>query len=198
MFHFCTLEEFYVGGMFLGVGNCITDLALPLIGLLFYCGAEGTGFMQNEVTEKWLFSDVLFAVTFVIQAVQILLCFHGMIKNQDPVLGEPVHAFPLLGQVASYLTMLSITSALLFVGEHPMIMDSESNGLFLVCLLQCLLMQHMTCHIQISHCTKQRYSALDNRLYVFIMTMCMMVMFFNSHISMTKSVAVLLLITVGS
>lgn len=32
-FHFCTLEEYYIGGLFLGIGNGVTDASVPLIGL---------------------------------------------------------------------------------------------------------------------------------------------------------------------
>jgi len=46
VFHFATLEEYYVGGLWLGPFNCITDLCFPLIGLYFYCGAFGNDWLN--------------------------------------------------------------------------------------------------------------------------------------------------------
>ena len=40
-FHFSTLEEYYVGGLFLGVGNGVTDGSGLLIGLIAFSGAVG-------------------------------------------------------------------------------------------------------------------------------------------------------------
>ena len=40
-FHFTTLEEYYTGGMFLGVGNAITDGSGPFITFMIYLGYMG-------------------------------------------------------------------------------------------------------------------------------------------------------------
>lgn len=40
-FYFCTLEEFYIGGLFLGVGNGVTDGSLILISLYIFTGIKG-------------------------------------------------------------------------------------------------------------------------------------------------------------
>lgn len=40
VFHFSTLEEYYIGGLWLGPGNFITDLCFPLMGIYFYIGIE--------------------------------------------------------------------------------------------------------------------------------------------------------------
>lgn len=40
-FHFSTLEEYYVGGLYLGVGNGVTDGSVALIALFAYCGYAG-------------------------------------------------------------------------------------------------------------------------------------------------------------
>lgn len=60
IFHFATLEEYYVGGLWLGPFNCITDLCFPLIALWFYCGAFGNEWTQTEIkfTAGLLFDDM--------------------------------------------------------------------------------------------------------------------------------------------
>jgi len=35
-FYFCTLEEYYIGGLYLGVGNGVTDGSILLISLFFF------------------------------------------------------------------------------------------------------------------------------------------------------------------
>ena len=48
-FHFSTLEEYYVGGLYLGVGNGVTDGSALLIGLFFYCGAAGQSMWSEYI-----------------------------------------------------------------------------------------------------------------------------------------------------
>lgn len=45
-FHFCTLEEYYIGGLFMGIGNGVTDGSALIIAIFL-----GTGFVGNDV---WL------------------------------------------------------------------------------------------------------------------------------------------------
>jgi len=40
-FYFSTLEEYYIGGLYLGVGNGVTDGSAPIIALFIYCGMYG-------------------------------------------------------------------------------------------------------------------------------------------------------------
>ncbi len=40
-FYFCTLEEYYIGGLFLGIGNGVTDASFPIILMIFLCGYPG-------------------------------------------------------------------------------------------------------------------------------------------------------------
>lgn len=43
-FHFCTLEEYYIGGLFLGPFNGVTDGSAALILIFFATGIAGTDF----------------------------------------------------------------------------------------------------------------------------------------------------------
>lgn len=49
-FYFSTLEEYYIGGLYLGVGNGVTDGSAPIIALFIYCGIFGNDFFKSEVT----------------------------------------------------------------------------------------------------------------------------------------------------
>lgn len=48
-FHFSTLEEYYTGGLFLGIGNGVTDGSIVLIGMFIFCGVAGTEVFKNTV-----------------------------------------------------------------------------------------------------------------------------------------------------
>lgn len=49
-FYFATLEEYYTGGLYLGVGNGVTDGSLAIIGLFMYAGYAGNDVFKNEIT----------------------------------------------------------------------------------------------------------------------------------------------------
>lgn len=48
-FYFATLEEYYIGGLFLGVGNGATDGAVPIIALFLYAGYTGTDGFKTSI-----------------------------------------------------------------------------------------------------------------------------------------------------
>jgi ethanolaminephosphotransferase len=49
-FHFCTLEEYYIGGLFLGPFNGVTDASAMIISFFIFTGIFGTGFWAYLVT----------------------------------------------------------------------------------------------------------------------------------------------------
>ena len=49
-FYFSTLEEYYTGGLYLGIGNGVTDGSAPIIALFIYCGFYGNDFFKKEVS----------------------------------------------------------------------------------------------------------------------------------------------------
>ena len=57
IFHFCTLEGYYLGGVFLGKFNAITDLSVGVIGICIYVGFFGNELFTNTlIPEGTLFS----------------------------------------------------------------------------------------------------------------------------------------------
>jgi ethanolaminephosphotransferase len=43
-FYFTTLEEYYTGGLWLGLFNGVTDGSVGVIALFLYCGVKGNDF----------------------------------------------------------------------------------------------------------------------------------------------------------
>jgi len=68
-FHFSTLEEYYVGGLFLGVGNGVTDGSVILIGLISFSGAMGQSFW------RYLYSITIYEHTYYLRASHIFIYF---------------------------------------------------------------------------------------------------------------------------
>lgn len=54
-FHFCTLEEYYIGGLYLGPFNGVTDGSAPLIAIFLLTGITGNDIWLTEFT---LFSEI--------------------------------------------------------------------------------------------------------------------------------------------
>lgn len=63
------------------------------------------------------------------------------------------------------------TTFYLFMGNKPIIYaahnSDEVNPIFFCVLLQCFLMQHLTCALQVNHVTKTKYSPFRNRMMIF-------------------------------
>jgi len=59
-FFFTTLEEYYIGGMFLGVGNAISEGSIPYIILFIVMGAIGNEWWVMEVYKNWRIADIAF------------------------------------------------------------------------------------------------------------------------------------------
>lgn len=70
-FYFCTLEEYYIGGLYLGVGNGVTDLSLFLISLFFICGFNSEFFLQTlnftwkSTNYSILYADIIVYATII-------------------------------------------------------------------------------------------------------------------------------------
>jgi hypothetical protein len=64
-FHYCTVEEFYTGGLFLGPGNGVTDGSVVIIGLYVLMGFVGNQFFVAQITDGIRVIDVLVIVISV-------------------------------------------------------------------------------------------------------------------------------------
>ena len=48
-FYFCTLEEYYTGGLFLGVGNGVTDGSVLMYLMFLFTGFKGNDIWLTEI-----------------------------------------------------------------------------------------------------------------------------------------------------
>jgi ethanolaminephosphotransferase len=82
LFHYTTLEEYYVGGLFLGFMNPVTDLSILVYGLYAYLGFAGNTFFLKEIfkaDDLWtgspsmLSNDIFKIVCYVVIFVQLCM-----------------------------------------------------------------------------------------------------------------------------
>lgn len=95
LFYFTTLEEYYVGGLFLKVGNGVTDGSLPVIIGLIVLGFTGTDVMQAEIVKGNVNTKAVNIAVFLCMALYILTLFQNVYnilikQKENPDLGEPV------------------------------------------------------------------------------------------------------------
>jgi hypothetical protein len=170
-FHFCTLEEYYTGGLFLPPFNAISDGSFMFIGAFIYCGLFG-----NEWSQQLVYKDVKGVDAFVYASILInlfvILCnIKGIFDHQkkkinyDPITntgditGEILVVKDLAGQIIGYVLTMSLLLGIYTLTSHS----------FEVMVLQCLLMQHLTCSVQVNHVSKKKYSPWKNRVNLFLM-----------------------------
>ena len=58
-FHFCTLEEYYTGGLFLGPFNGVTDGSVGVILLFLLMSLAGNEFWTAEIGETVRLVDIV-------------------------------------------------------------------------------------------------------------------------------------------
>lgn len=193
-FHFSTLEEYYTGGLFLGPGNGISDGSVGIVGIFIVLGMFGNEWTQGIVFgETRLVDVIIFGVTLA-NLVIIILCVRGIfvhqykeinydaVTNTGDITGEPLVVKDFVLQVVGYALPMSLLAGILFVGEDgkrlidsPIDKESGHNNMFDVMLLQCFLMQHLTCSVQVNHVSKYKYSPWRNRLNLFLMVFTVIV-----------------------
>lgn len=83
-----------------------------------------------------------------------------------------------------------LTSALLFIGEEPLIYEKVTLGmtspLFLVLLLQNLLLGHLNFALILRHVTKKQFNPLANKTTIFTCCFCLGVIISEYVLTITK------------
>ena len=120
-----------------------------------------------------------------------------MIYKEKYEQGTEMKGGLLVLQVLGYFVMIGLTTSLAFIGDKPLITQTDGHWcpMFYVLVLQCLVMQHMTSHMMLYHASRQDYNPLDNRLAVFISACCVAIISLESVIDIKKSVISLIIIT---
>ena len=151
LFYFGTLEEYYVGGLHLPVGNGITDGSLPLLSFYMVWYFIGNEFMQVEVLAGNEYSKAAYVVVYCCFAFSLSALaqnFYAIFtKPADSQLGEKVVLKNILVQTFSYLLIIALLQSLAFIGDEPIInnykLKDRNNSIFYIFMLQNFIMQHL-------------------------------------------------------
>lgn len=195
IFHFATLEEYYVGGLFLPVGNAISDGSL-----LYYVTMSIPAIFGNELfvaecfpkdyfyegSSRLIAMDLILPFVVTVQSLVIIFSILNILKHKRRVRaaendddyknmkpetdGEELHLTSLASQVFGYFFLQGSLQCLAFIGSEPMISNDGKPGqlssIFLLMVIQSFLMQHLTAEVMLAHITKQKYIPSHNKLNV--------------------------------
>ena len=143
-FHFSTVEEYYCGGLYLGVGNGVTDGSVGIIGMLIYLGMFGNEWTLNRAFGYWTYADILLYGIIIANTFIILLCFRGVINHsykqpsikEGEMNGETFTKSAFISQVFGYFLSMSVIAGTVYVGEigkriidNPV--DKETKHIFI-------------------------------------------------------------------
>ena len=196
IFHFATLEEYYVGGLFLPVGNAISDGSLLYFITMAVPGIFGNEFFVAEVFAKDHFYDgsprltamnLMLAFSVTVQTITVIFSIKSIFRHKKLVRaaaasdddykslmpeidGEELECGALVKQVLAYVFLQGSVQCLAFIGSEPFIFNDGEPGsvssLFLLMMMQSFLMQHLTTEVMLCHLTKQKYDPMSNKLNV--------------------------------
>lgn len=193
IFHFATLEEYYVGGLFLPCFNAISDgsalyfvtMAVPAIfgNECFVAECFAANYFYQGSPRLTAMNLILpFVVT--VQTLTVIASIRSILKHKreikaaesdddyraaKPVVdGEELERSALARQVTAYFLLQGAVQCLAFIGPKPIISNDGKPGqlapMFLLMLMQSFLMQHLTTEVMLAHITKQKYVPSQNKL----------------------------------
>lgn len=183
IFHFCTLEEYYVGGLFLPFGNPISDGSL-----LYFITMAVPAIMGNDIFVAECFAanffyegsprltavDLIIPFSVTVQTFTVIASIRKIIEHKKKIRaaehdddyhaakpmvdGEELECSSLASQVFAYFFLQGSLQCLAFIGPEPIISHDGKKGelsqLFLLTLMQSFLMQHLTTEVMLAHITK--------------------------------------------
>jgi phosphatidylglycerophosphate synthase len=165
-FYVSTLEHFYIGSHFMGPGNMASDGAVLVFLLFGSMGIFGNDYWTSYLikSHEFTFSDafnLIFTITGIINvAGYCLSIIKHSYKKIEPgeITGHALHGGMFVIQVFGYTIPIVLTSALLFIGESPLINQKQVEGdvspFYIVMLTQLFLLGHMNFALIMRHVTK--------------------------------------------
>jgi hypothetical protein len=87
-FHFTTLEEYYTGGLYLGVGNGVSDGSAGVIALFIIFGIYGNAWTLNTAFWGLSFAKLLVLGVAISNMFIVLFCIRGVLVHQRKNLNE--------------------------------------------------------------------------------------------------------------
>lgn len=170
----------------------------------------GNDWTKDTISGQFTIADALAAFVITTNMGILFLNFRNIYKHQkreiveNEITGEPLITSGLIVQINGYLIPQLLLGGLQFIGPHPLINNAvkgnSANPLFFGLLLQCFLMQHLTCSIQVNHVSKYQYSPFNNRLNIVIIVytigLYMAVFFLGSKVDVLSNIYIMLAATV--
>jgi hypothetical protein len=153
------LEEYYCGGLYLGVGNGVTDGSAGIIAMFIYLGMFGNDWTTNRAFGYWTYAELFVWAILIANASIILLCLRGIIAHsykqktikEGEMNGETYTTSGFIAQVFGYVFTMGLIVGGIYLGEegkriidNPIDKVTQHNLIFDVLLLACILMSHLT------------------------------------------------------
>lgn len=197
-FHFVTLEEYYVGTLYLPVGNPVSDGSILMVGWFIFSGVMGTDFWLNEgPSAEWLgieglkyftYGQTLFMVFLFFITLSMLAVFFKIIKSRWHPWETQTEFVDFRHLAVQVLGIAAFTATWWWYGSvgrdriffqnlqvtpelsAQQMMKPEAHALyfFLHLLLYGLLVAHATMWLMLCHVSKQKYQPFV-KLVVFAM-----------------------------
>jgi hypothetical protein len=138
LFHFAILEEYYLGGMVLGICNPITDLSIVVYAVYIYLGISGNSIFHSVLfKEKALWSaspmltviDVLYYWCIVVTVLNVIYCIKKIFTNKRyEGKGKEAKWYIVLFHSLTYIVMVLAVTSLAYVGSNPMISQTQDKA----------------------------------------------------------------------
>ena len=178
-FHIGTLEEYYVGGCYLGMFNAVSDGSVGIILLLLTLSIFGNNFVTGLLP---FVKPYIIVQGMVIWFLSIKYMFNHASKELKPgdVTGMPLVVKQLGVQVLGYLLTMTLLCLVGTIGPEPVWSRPESAPFFCLVTLQCFVTGHLTWNVQVLNVTKWVYSPFKNRLNLFVIATSLMVLVLGS------------------
>lgn len=174
-FFMATLEEYYVGALYLPIGNGVSDGSIFLIAAACGIGYFGSEAFASLVEVPYFgvemkfchqcyyaicFTQVFFVLSKLIEIGKAY--FKPFKKGED--YREPVEFLPLLKQMTAYLSVVG--SYFVFCVQNGAGLEEEAP--LLIALLFSWIQVHLTMNVMLCHITRTKFEPLNN-LYLFHM-----------------------------
>ncbi|CDW80744.1 cdpalcohol phosphatidyltransferase [Stylonychia lemnae] len=156
-FYFCTLEEYYIGGLYLGVGNGVTDGSVLLIALFLLQAFTDSAFFEKTVSfnmnDQEITMKYIHILAWMTLGSQVLASLYKKKKKQEGEEdhGEEVVYTELIQQIIAFYLLWGLVLYASICQENPII----DNYPLIPVLLFTIVYSHNTIHIQVSHVSKK-------------------------------------------
>ena len=162
-FYFATLEEFYVGALYLPVLNGITDGSAALISVNFAIGYLGSEFFAQPVTVlgfTYPACHLAFVSVIVLEAAFTLKNIGEIVQayfrpiDEEEHYREPVNFIALFQQVMAFVV---ISGLYIIFGEQNKA-QIQTKAPLAFALSYSFVICHMAMNVMLAHLTRQKFN----------------------------------------